>query len=465
MSLLDDKLAELGVDSTIKNEWDFTPTEEAHVVSHLIRHSFVLSSQMQEYITPDAFCTLECKYIIATWKNWVETNKGFPPVSILSETIAKAFTADDSCGEDILNIVALMPDPNMSVRVQAGIYKWLKHRAYARLFSPETAKAHQEGDYKTIDRLVDEARSVLEADVEPQNLSGQLDLLWNNEQDMEIFPLGIEGFDKSINGGIQRSQLFIWVAPTNKGKTHFMIHNAVSLAFKSKKKVLFITFETAARDCTVRMMSNVTGMKGPLIKAATPAERAKLTKSADKLSENLKILQLEPDKYNADQLDAIIKDHVRQTGFKPDVVILDYLELIVNKRPQKDEGTYGSQKSVSTQLRGLAQSLNVAVITATQTNRDGYMNKANLELSHLAESFGKAMAADYVATINVVDHYADEGRAIGRLFLAKSRHSSNGGMTPFEIDYTTSRVMPFTGSFGDSEQGGTYKKKYPKAGL
>jgi replicative DNA helicase len=467
MSTLNEKLNDLGVDATVKSEWDFTSKEEAHVIAHLTQNSIHLSKQMVDYITPDAFNTLECKYIIAVWKNWYQNYQGFPPVAILSESIAKSFLADDQVGEDILKIVDADPDPNMSVRVQEGMYKWLKFRSYGKLFSADTVQKYHEGDYTHIDQLVDEAKSIIEADARPQTLAEHLESLWNHQDKQEVFPLGIESFDPMVGGGIQRKQLFIWVAPTNAGKTHFMIHNAVKLA-KASKKVLFITFETAARDCTARMVSNDIGCLTFEIKHMPPDKQKKVRERAVVLSEWIKILELEPDRFNADQIGAIVKDHVRSTGFMPDVVILDYLDLIISNKARRDESTYEAQKNVSTQLRGLAQKLNVAVITATQTNRDGYVNKSNLDLSHLAESFGKAMAADYVATINIAELFADEGRALGLIHLAKSRHSAKGGYAKFEIDYTRSRVLPYAGDIklpGDDKQKGYTSGKKKAAGF
>jgi replicative DNA helicase len=116
--------------------------------------------------------------------------------------------------------------------------------------------------------------------------------------------------------------------------------------------------------------------------------------------------------------------------FTPDVLIIDYLELM---KTDKDAAEYQAQERLAQELRGIASESGILVWTATQTNREG--KKVNIITdAELADSYGKIRVCDLVFSINQTEQEFDGGTA--RLFLMKSRNGRARFVVPVAVDYS-----------------------------
>ena len=75
--------------------------------------------------------------------------------------------------------------------------------------------------------------------------------------------------------------------------------------------------------------------------------------------------------------------------FKPDIIYIDYLNICSSfrVRPGSNVNTYSYIKSIAEELRGLAVEFDVPIMSATQTNRTGYVS-TDVGLEDTSESFG-----------------------------------------------------------------------------
>lgn len=220
-------------------------------------------------------------------------------------------------------------------------------------------------------------------------------------------------------------------------------HNSVLLCnnaftcIRNGLNVLYVTFELSAKMTAMRILGPMSGM--PLdsymlhnaslltedeldkVRKAQDIVKHKATQYASKAQ--LVIYDLPPGECSVDNIHTII-DVLRKTrSWAPDVVILDYLELMTSRRQSRDEDEYMSQKRVSTEVRGLAKKENVLIFTATQSNRSSVKAKeANIDLDKSAESYGKNMASDYVISINQTEEEYKNKPAQARLWIAKNRN-------------------------------------------
>ena len=115
----------------------------------------------------------------------------------------------------------------------------------------------------------------------------------------------------------------------------------------------------------------------------------------------------------------------------------------------KDE--YMKQKGISTQVRGLAKNENVLVFTATQTNRSGNTtDESVLDVTKIAESYGKSMPMDYLVSINQSqDEYRSQFNASGvsvhpataRMYIAKNRNGPKFQTIEIKINYSTMSIQ------------------------
>jgi replicative DNA helicase len=137
-------------------------------------------------------------------------------------------------------------------------------------------------------------------------------------------------------------------------------------------------------------------------------------------------------------------------GWQPDMVIIDYLELMLSTRGDENSENYLRQKSVATQIRALAARHNVCIFTATQTNRSGNESESQekgIDVTQIAESYGKAMSIDYLISINQTQEEYQKakdsgGPADARLFFAKNRNGQKFVTVPVRIYYNSMYIKP-----------------------
>lgn len=229
-----------------------------------------------------------------------------------------------------------------------------------------------------------------------------------------------------------------------------LVNNAIANVLH-KRNVLYITLELSDVMSALRAMGVLTGK--PILSNRFAFKDDVLAyihrlKSSGEVG-TLAFHEFPPDETSVDQIYSLI-DHLRRSrGWQPDIVCIDYLELMTSRRASDNKDEYLRQKSISTQVRGLAIKENVLVFTATQTNRSGNNGEQNIDISKIAESYGKSMPMDYLISLNQTqeeyDSQFDDRNGIkesvrpapARMYIAKNRHGSKFVSIPVEINYKT----------------------------
>jgi hypothetical protein len=94
---------------------------------------------------------------------------------------------------------------------------------------------------------------------------------------------------------------------------------------------------------------------------------------------------------------ALLNELQLKRQFKPDIIIIDYLNICASSRFKSGSNinSYTLIKSIAEELRGLAVEENVPILSATQTTRSGYGN-TDVELTDTSESFGLPATVDFM---------------------------------------------------------------------
>ena len=121
--------------------------------------------------------------------------------------------------------------------------------------------------------------------------------------------------------------------------------------------------------------------------------------------------------------------------FVPDVIVVDYLELLRPTRENQHE--YQAQQRIAEELRGLAMEANVLVWTATQTNRQGRGVEVITD-KELGDSYGKIRTCDFSISLNQKEEEFDAGKM--RAFVMKSRNGRPRFIVPMNVDYGNLRM-------------------------
>lgn len=114
-------------------------------------------------------------------------------------------------------------------------------------------------------------------------------------------------------------------------------------------------------------------------------------------------------------------ERYKSKGTVFDLVVVDYADIMAPNFRYNDP--IENSKSVYVDLRAIAMEENIAMLTATQTNREGF--KATVaKAEHVAEDFNKVRTVDLMISINITDEERARGEA--RLYFAASRNQESG---------------------------------------
>jgi replicative DNA helicase len=247
---------------------------------------------------------------------------------------------------------------------------------------------------------------------------------------------GWEEIDNITRQGLGIGELGVVVAPTGAGKSMALVHLGAE-AVVAGKKVVYYTLELSETVVGSRFDSCITNV--PLGDLRTYKEEIyeKLQNIEGKL-----IIKEYPTKSSSV---TTLKNHIDKLinrGFKPDVIIVDYGDLLRPTSTLREKRH--ELETIYEQLRGLAQSYKCCVWTASQTNRSG-LNAEVITMESISEAFNKCFVADFIFSISRTAE--DKINNEGRIFVAKNRNGIDGVVYPIYMDTSnvTIKVHPSTG--------------------
>jgi replicative DNA helicase len=230
---------------------------------------------------------------------------------------------------------------------------------------------------------------------------------------------GIHRMDELLyHKGWGRKELTIIMGGAKAGKTTALI-NFAQAASLAGKNVLYVTCEVAARIIEERLDACITNtlMKDLTISMKTiESKLSALEARAGKLD----LAEYPSGMLSPAMLRKLLEAH-KSKGTRYDMVVVDYADIMCPDN--RTDSVIENSKSIGLGLRAIAFEFDCAVLTATQTNREGF--KATVaKAEHVAEDFNKIRTADLVISINKTEEEAKKGEA--RLYFAASRNQESG---------------------------------------
>lgn len=419
----------------------FGPYQEEAIVSLALDHPEFFSAAAR-FIKPDMFGRLEIRWIMAEILNTFEKFNVIPTRGMLNNDLQQKVTIDDP-HEEIFRIVNRKSDPREVPIVKDTLLKWSRDRAYGLLYSDEAIEAYHRQDYTYIENIFQEANRI--ADVGNQGFwfFENAELLFQDD----IIPhktTGFPGLDRLLNnGGPSAKEVVCWLAGTNVGKSVLLCNNAITSLKgegsdgKPGQDVLLITFELDAIKTAMRCVASAFGVPISQIMDKQAYIRRVMQQMKKTYDKRFLIHEMPPDECSVNHIYALLDSLKRVQGWKPDVVIIDYMDLMVSRNPAYNKDDYTRQKHVANEVRGLAKNENVLIFTATQTNRSGSNGEELVDLTKAAESFGKQFSLDYIISLNQTRSERQMNPPRLRFFVAKNRNGPKHVTISCEINYDT----------------------------
>ena len=213
----------------------------------------------------------------------------------------------------------------------------------------------------------------------------------------EKIPFDLEFFNKITKGGLPPKTLNICLAGTGVGKSLFMCHVAAN-CLSQGKNVLYITLEMAEERIAERIDANLMNISmedlHDLPKQMFDSKIENIIKST---SGQLIVKEYPTASAHTSHFRGLIKELAIKKSFRPDIIFVDYLNICSSSRFKGaiSVNSYMYIKAIAEELRGLAVETNVPIMSATQTNRAGFVS-SDIGLEDVSESFGLPATADFM---------------------------------------------------------------------
>jgi replicative DNA helicase len=130
-----------------------------------------------------------------------------------------------------------------------------------------------------------------------------------------------------------------------------------------------------------------------------------------------------------------IESHIRKVtdlGTKPDLIIIDYVDLLSTKKRTADRK--GEIDDIYTSTKGLARELNLPIWSVSQVNRAGAKDNV-IEGDKAAGSYDKMMITDFCMSLS--RKAKDKVNGTGRFHIMKNRYGMDGLTFGVKADTST----------------------------
>ena len=281
----------------------------------------------------------------------------------------------------------------------------------------------QKNDYGAIMEDMKAAISVgLQKDLGIEYFENPLSRLKDTLVSQARISTGIKELDDMIGGGLSRQELLLFTANSGGGKSMNMLNLAKNLLLQGYNGI-YISLEMAEGVVTKRMDSMISHIAQENLLKEMTAVAAEIEKAGSKAGK-FYVKRMPENRTNINHVRSYIEQLRQATGFEPDFIVIDYLDIMTSTHNISLENLFVKDKYVTEEVRSLGFDFNCMMISASQLGR-GAIDAEKLSQAHIQGGISKINTADYVIGIKQDDLM----RAAGEIIYdcLKSRNSSGVG--------------------------------------
>ena len=183
-----------------------------------------------------------------------------------------------------------------------------------------------------------------------------------------LIPLGWDNVDELIGGGVGRQELILLTANSGGGKSVGMLNIGFNLLKRGLNGV-YITLEMRDRVVAKRLDSMISRISGKNISAnkLKVGEDVEMAKSQG--YGRFFVKRMREGSTNADHIISYLRELEAVHGFKPDFVIVDYLDLMASVMKHAGDNMFTKDKYVTEEVRAIGFDFDCLMISASQLGR------------------------------------------------------------------------------------------------
>ncbi len=241
------------------------------------------------------------------------------------------------------------------------------------------------------------------------------------------FLLGYTELDRIIPTGINRKNMCIIAGRPGHGKTSLLIGICLKMA-KTGIPIVFFSLEMAAMELIVRMLAaighvSITKMNTGFLNRE---DWSRIGRAAGEISQ----LPIWIDDSSALTV-ADMRSRTRRLNKSIGAMLIDYLQLVNVAKHMQSRNDVEKISSISMGLKGMAKSMDIAVVAAAQLSRSPEKRRdAEPKLSDLRQSGQIEQDADQVLLLyrEELSSAREENQGIANVIVAKQRNGPTGSL-------------------------------------
>lgn len=268
---------------------------------------------------------------------------------------------------------------------------------------------------------------------------------------LKSIPTGISPIDKILRGGLAKTEMGIILGEAKKGKSIGLLHMGVACLQMYSGRVAHFVLEGSTEQTSMRYQSRLTQIPYNRIRSDSldEFEEQKLDLVGKKYLQNLELIPFNTRwDYTVGDIEAKVLE-MERFGRKPDLVIVDYGDLLTVPNTNRFIEYRHQQTAVFRGLKQLAMIYKVALWTASQSikPKDDPEKETILRAKDIAESYEKVRITDFLMTLNQTPREKIQG--ILRAHVDIYRDNETDKTFPLLCDF--SRMIFYSPIYGHIE--------------
>ena len=366
-------------------------------------------------------------------------------------------------GHQVQDIFNLSSSENYSndKEISQQIDTWCRNQVVVDIMKANILRDNDFGNTKVVTEMVEELKDALTIG-STDSLFDTIDVTGGNKDDLinylkhiskDVIPTGWSHLDDLFGGGLARGEVGLIIGRSGGGKSTLMINLSTQYLSVQKKNILYIALEEVKERMYYKMLTNITRKKRSDLYSQgndlNEAEAGALIDKVRELSEkgiigSTLLKRANPNEVSPQDIEQLIQEYQADRGVPPDVVLVDYPDLMRNPYLTKNMNEYSAIGHLYEDLRRIAGKYNLLMWVASQSNR-GAINSDVLRAEDIEGGIQKRNAVDAILTVNQTSEEWNAGFI--RLYADKIRNVSdktNDLMTWLKVNPSGIRLLDET---------------------
>jgi len=414
---------------------EYGPSFQIKVISSLLTHKEFLQN-IYDVLSPEHFSNPAHKFIIDEILKYYDRFHTTISMDILKVEMKKLDNEvlKVSVKEQLREAYKADIDDLQYVQEEFSTFCKNQQLKKALLNSVDLLKA---GDYDSIKYMIESAMKAGQDKNIGHEYKRDVESRYR-EDHRKIVPTPWVEINELIQGGLGNGDLGLIFGNPGGGKSWTLVALG-GFAVQMGYNVIHYTLE---------LSEAYTGRRYDAFFTGTPVDQLEKHKGAveqstSDLSGELIIREFPMGKTTISSIESHIQK-VKDLGIEPDLIIIDYIDLLSSRRKRGDRKE--EIDDIYTSTKGLARELNIPIWSVSQVNRAGAKDNI-IEGDKAAGSYDKMMITDL--SLSLSRKKEDKVNGTGRLHIMKNRYGMDG--LTFQVDVNTSNGRIVIGDQYDEE--------------